>query len=191
MELVPLEEELRTLGVEVARPHALLAAPLVAIAHTERRLDEEERRHISTFAADHLALDASQQKSVRSWLDDAPPWQFVEDTLRILALLRERAESVGFENSIYRHVLSEGQELVRKRTTPDARERGEALLELIAGRLQLDLGVPWEEVAPEALDSETELKQKQDEKRRERASIRRNLTSRRLDRDDVERGGLV
>ncbi len=191
MQLVPLEEELAALGVEAMRPHALLAAPLVAIVHTEQTLDDQERQAIIRFAQEHLALDESQQKSIRHWLGQTLPWQFVEDSVRVLVLLRENGKSVGFENSVYRHVLSFGQELVRERAQQDGRERGEAVLELIANRLQIDLGVPWEEIAPEELDSEAEQKEKQDAKRSERSPIRRHLTSRRLTRDDHERGGLV
>jgi hypothetical protein len=194
MRQISIEEQLRGLDIDPERPNALLAFPLAAICTVDGPLSAREEGRIVDFCRADLSFNNTEDRLVRKWLGQSVEKDELEQALVCLRVLRASSDAISIENKTLTHVLLEAVAFLRQSGDAEARPLGRQLLQRVTHVLDLDLGVPWDEVAPELLADESEAEsaaRKSRPARRSGEPVRRLRSSRRLDEPFGESGGLV
>jgi hypothetical protein len=190
-----LEKNFQRLGLPPERPRLLLSIPLVACLSADGAISRFEARAVEDFARDTLDFDSSQMRFLHGWLLSPPDESTVRDALGLIETLVKAKDMVTIETQTMSTVFLQCDRLLRLREI--AREsdawKGRQLLRTMTERFGVHLGVPWQEVAPEVFEEETDergpqtkpVEKKELPLRRWKTALRQQTRSRR------ESGGII
>lgn len=190
-----LETEFQRLGLPAERPRLLLSIPLVACLSADGEISRFEARAVEDFARDTLDYDTNQMRFLHGWLASPPNESTVRDALRLIETMMKAKDMVTIETQTMSAVLLQCDRLLRLREI--AREsdawKGRQLLQTMTERFGVDLGVPWQDVAPEVFEDETsEGTQQANAPSKEGLPLRRWKTAlRQQNRSRHESGGIT
>ncbi len=187
------EERFSELGISPRYPRLLLALPLLDCLTADRVVSLDEARKVARFCRGTLAFETKEMQTLHHFLNAPPDRQLVARATLLTADLIATRDVVTIEIQTIRKVLAETERLLRRREVEHKLDNPQGRRRLAEfGRMWgVDLGSPWQDIAPEVFDETP----KENAKRPEHDSsppVRRLRTARRL--DDVsphERGGLV
>ncbi len=185
------QDQFEQLGLPAEQPRLLLAIPLLASLSVDRGLGEAEAEKVAEFLRTTLDYDSDKMRRVDRWFGSAPTEVDLGQALDLIQKLRVAKDEPTFDTRTLTVVLMECERLLRLRETEQSLEspRGHLLLEQICARLGVDLGEPWEEIAPEVFD---ESPASRDESTPRKAPpVRRLRTAARGKGDSIEPEGLV
>ena len=188
-----LEDDFKRLGLPPERPRLILAIPLVACLTTDRGVSKEEAGAISEFARETLDYDVQQMRFLHQWLETPPSDTTVSRAVDLICELIEMKDMVTIETKTVSKVMMECERLLRAREVQNHLEspRGRALLENISGHLGIDLGLAWQDMAPEVFDEHPQPRSQRPASS-QRAPVRRLRTAvRQEERSPHESGGLI
>ncbi len=197
-----LEPQFQHLGLSADRPTLLLAIPFVQILSADRPLDPRELHATERFARGTLDFDSEKMRKLRAWLESPPDQEYLAKSLDLLEAVYWAPDVVAVERSLLEAVLLHCEKLLRRREADGQRanKQGFSRLKMTADRLGLDLGIPWQVIAPELFESEQQtLYRSTGESPDEQSSasdkeppVRRwRSAARNEDNFPKERGGLV
>lgn len=190
-----LETEFQRLGLPAERPRLLLSIPLVACLSADGEISRFEARAVEDFARDTLDFDTHQMRFLHGWLASPPNESIVRDALRLIETMMKAKDMVTIETQTMSAVLLQCDRLLRLREI--AREsdawKGRQLLQTMTERFGVDLGVPWQDVAPEVFeDQKSEGTQQANASSKEGLPLRRWKTAlRQQNRSPHESGGIT
>ncbi len=186
------EDQFEQLGLPAGQQRLLLAIPLLASLSVDRGLNRADAEKVAEFLRTTLDYSSEQMQLVRQWFDSPPTEIDLGQALALIEKLRVARDVPTVDTQTETVVLMECERLLRLRETELGLEspRGHMMLEQICARLGVDLGEPWEEIAPEVFDESAESRPQPPP--RKAPPVRRLRTAARRKGDStIESGGLV
>lgn len=155
MMIEQLESRLAQLNIETKDAQALLALPLVSVLSVDQQIREREQDEIEAFCRQRLAFSESQLGIVRDWIAYPPSHQYVDEAHQLLEALHLARDELTVSNRALEKVMIRAEKMLRNRIIQGATPvfLAQQLLECFCHRFGIDLGTPWQNLVPEAFDS--------------------------------------
>ncbi len=149
-----LESRFQHLGIDPEGPKVLLALPLIAVLSVDQVIKDREQEEVEAYCRQRLAFDDKKITKLRQWCASPPAHSYIEEASQLLEALHVARDEVTVRNRALEKVLIRAEKMLRNRVLQSASPviQGQQLLECFCQRFGVDLGTPWQSIAPEAFD---------------------------------------
>ncbi len=149
-----LESRFQQLGIDPEGAKVLLALPLIAVLSVDQDIKGREQEEVEAFCRQRLAFDDGKIQKLQQWSESPPDHAYIEEASQLLEALHVARDEVTVGNRALEKVMIRAEKMLRNRVLQSATPvvQGQQLLECFCQRFGIDLGMPWQNLAPEAFD---------------------------------------